>query len=310
MRLGILTNVAHNAGSFRLRADLVSRELRGFGHQVYVGPTLQEDRDVLIRTKLWSGTPEALQEARDRGQAVIFDLCDDHSSREGWADQVRQIIQAADLLTVGSPYIANLYRERFGRDAAVIEDAYEEPEAPAVFNPGERLKVLWFGHASNAKPLLALAPEIEKLGVLRTVCNVNLPGVDCRQWSPDAQEEGLSWCDVVVIPVNREPGDKMPNGLAKTAARVVGALRRGRFPITERIDSYEQFEKWIWLGGIIEGLEWVQKQDRWDITQRISTAQAYVRANFSPRHVARQWERACVSAMAARKRPALVKQEA
>ena len=304
MRIGILTAANHHIGSFRLRADVVTRELRGFGHSVYVGPTLLDDRDVQIRTKMWEGKSEALLEAKEKGQAIVFDLCDDHSAREGWREQTAPVVEAADVLTAGSIYIAELFRREFNRRAIVVEDAYEEAEAPASYSPGERMRALWYGHNTNAKPVLALAPEIERRATLRTVCNANLPGVDCRQWSPAAQEQALAWCDVVVIPVNLE--DKVPNGLAKTAARVVGALRRGKFPIAGRIASYEQFEKWIYLGDIIEGLDWIKSQPRQEILNRIEHAQSYVRATFSPRHIAKHWERVCIAALAARKKMSAV----
>lgn len=295
MRINFLTTFSLGQGSVRIRAHVIARELRSLGHHVYVGPTVREGATHVL-LKLWSGSLDEIRKAKERGEAVVLDMCDDHSARPDAVAAMKEAAGLADVLTASSPAIVDMFERLLGREALLIEDSYESGESTAAFDPSAHMKLLWYGHSTNFGGVVRDGPEIEKFGTLRVVCNQAMPNYDCTKWNPLAQWQALEWCDAVVLPLTRD--EKKASYYAKSNNRVIEAIRRGRFVLAEPIPTYEPLRDWIWLGPIPEGLAWLKIQPREEIVRRIQEAQKYVRQHYNPSRIARQWEAALQQAAA------------
>jgi len=221
-----------------------------------------------------------------RYREVVFDVCDYHLDGP-YRDHYERMMALADKITVSTDEMGYLIYEELGHDTTVIVDPYEFEEKEPKFNDGR--KVLWFGHASNLKPLMA---EIHK-GVLtdhwlQVISNPNELIVTVP-WSMYNMTEGLEECDVVII-----PQEDTKQNRCKGANRMVESIRSGRFVVANDMPAHEQFKEWMFIGDIKEGLAW-QKQNKNEITDRIREAQKYVRETFNPAMVSRQWQSALTS---------------
>jgi len=155
-----------------------------------------------------------------------------------------------------------IYRET-AREAIVIPDPYESAEKPAGIGEG----ACWFGHESNLidlDPYLDLNPKI-------------LTG---ESWSREKQDVMLSHCAFVLIPTGKS--------MAKSANRLMDAVRNGRFVIAGDLPAHEEFKKFMWVGDIRAGVEWFYSHQD-EAIERISECQKYIEKKYSPEAISRLW---------------------
>lgn len=192
----------------------------------------------------------------------VFDCCDDHfgTYRDAY---YREHIAKADLVTCNSETMAGIIRRETARIATVIPDPYESEEKPAGMGNG----LLWFGHESNLidlEPYRDLKPEI-------------LTG---SEWSRDKQLAALDKCAAVLIPTGKS--------MAKSANRLIEAVRNGRFVIAGHLPAHEEFKQWMWIGDIRDGIEWLKEYPKQAIRD-VSECQRYIRDKYSPEAIGRLW---------------------
>lgn len=247
--------------SARLRNYIPAKVLRQRGHEiVFQGPA-----DVAILSKHGFTDDAALGARR-----VVFDVCDDHFDGEH-AAHYRKWVQRADLVTCNSQAMRARIAE-IGREAVVIDDAYESPES----EPKCHAPALWFGHKLN---LLDLEPLLDHLPRLVVVSNVDDPTV--IQWSPEAMLQAWKKCGIVVLPTGRS--------LAKSANRAVESIRNGLYPCCGRLPAYEE----LGLGSDDVPRETLSRLERPKVTMELVKAlQDMVRVRFAPETVADAWEKA------------------
>lgn len=242
-------NFGDTVASSRLRAIIPQQELAKLG--------VKHGKEVIVYGKSFI----QMDELKPYGKRV-YDVCNDHfgTPRE---DYYREHIANADLVTCNSETMAEIIRRETDRIATVIPDPYESEEKPAGMGNG----LLWFGHESNLidlEPYRYLKPEI-------------LTGSD---WSREKQLAALDKCAAVLIPTGKS--------MAKSANRLIESVRNGRFVIAGNLPAHDEFKRWMWVGDIRDGVEWLKEYPKQAIRD-VSECQRYIRDKYSPEAIGRLW---------------------
>lgn len=314
--LGLTSNLA----SMRYRLLTPAAELGKRGHQIAIASAVNDtmppgfpeamNADAIILTKGFYETVAILAAAaRERGIRVIFDICDNHFTHSG--SFYDSIIRFTDVITCNTEAMAEVIKQHTDTPCYVVGDPYEIARRPAAFNPGEKLKLLWFGHPINLDSLTEAVPMLREAAKTYplTLTILSRSHVDydvmkfCRglanklagavtvgyvHWSLSNRERALEDHDLVIIPplsaARREARD------VKSSNRIVDSLMAGRMVVADTIPSYEPFRKWAWLGeDMAEGIRFVMKHKK-EIPARITAAQDYIEQHYSPEVIARRWE--------------------
>ena len=217
--------------------------------------------DTLIFAKPQANELMEMARAKARGAWVIVDFCDDHFD---WV-HYKEALRIADVVSCNTEVMAKIIKEH-GRDATVIGDPYEYPEAKPHCSG---LNLLWYGHAVNKHSLERILPDLEGYN-LRVVSNFG----GAIPWSHETMLEEFAKADIVLMPATAEY--KSPN-------RAIEAIRQGCFVVSERDLGIPH----IYVGNILEGIKWTQTQE---INTLISKAQKFVRDEFTPRILIDKWK--------------------
>jgi hypothetical protein len=203
--------------------------------------------------------------------------------------------------------MAEAARPYCAADPIVIPDPYEGPKGPARFEPGERLRLLWFGHPSNLDSLGAamddliayaadqpleitvltqLTPDIEKGCDDLSERSGSRLSISAKPWSLPGQWRALAACDAVIIPSRMAATRR-----AKSANRMIEGLWAGRPVVAQPLLAYEPFAEWApTTPRLSDGCRRLFAE-RSRLPGRISAAQAYIQQTFAPTAVAAQWAR-------------------
>ena len=247
--VGYCVQPNHELASYRLRVQIPAPHT---GHKYAIGVP----GDVSFFYKF--GDPDTAREC----DVVVYDIVNDHFDR---AD-VREMCDAADVVTCASPFMAYHIENKTGRQAVVIPDPYENAERhPEVAGTN----VLWFGHSAN---LNSLRPYVEHVN---TICS-NVAGA--VQWSLEAERDCLEDCAVVLM-TGSNPG--------ASENRVVKALRAGRFVVSPTDCPASWRDAPIWIGDVKEGIRWALN-NREEACRQIRAGQEWAR-QFSPEAVGKKW---------------------
>lgn len=239
--------------SSRLRAQIPQRELAKMG--------LEKGRDVLVY-----GKHLVSKEQANRFKIRIFDICDSHFHRPVIGDYYREHAANAHLITVNSPEMARIVLKETGKESIVIPDPYESEER----EPGIGDYPFWFGHESN---LVDLEPWLPIVGLKILTGDL---------WSREKQLAMLEGCSCVVIPTGKSK--------AKSANRLIEAVRNGRFVIAGELPSHDEFKDFMFVGeNIKNSLECFQSSNPQAILERIRDCQSAIRDKYSPVAVSRLW---------------------
>lgn len=255
MRVGYCVPVVPQLASFRLRVAIPALHL-GYPYTIGAPGDVSfffKDGDPLGAAKL---------------QNVVYDVVNDHFNSK---PSYRQMCDIAATVTAASESMAETIYAATGRVAWVIDDPYENDEAPPAVNGDD---VLWFGHSANLSSLFA-----HDLSDFRLLVCTNSP-INSVWWTPDQERESLRDCAAVVLTSNN-PG--------ASSNRVVKAIRAGRFVVAPHgVKAWEQFAPFIWLGDPKEGLKWALN-NREEACKKIAAGQNYTRERFSPKKIGEQW---------------------
>lgn len=252
-------NFGEEIASSRLRAIIPQRELSKLG--------VKMGSDVLIY-----GKHVIPIEVTRRFKKRIYDICDDHFNNPEIGGYYIKHANEADLLTCNSEAMRQRIIEEIGRDAIVIKEPYESDEMEPSIGP----YLFWFGHASNFPDLERISPSLKQ----PLYAMSNHP--DLPQWTRDAFLSAISKPCIVIIPTGKS--------MAKSENRMVESIRCGKYVCAEYLPSYEPFEKFYGIGDIPTSIE--NALDSGDSIDRIKEAQEFIRDQYSPSAIARDWLRA------------------
>ena len=293
MKINFITVSNNMTASYRYHNEIPARVLGRLGHYVTISPfPLTWDCDVVVFSKHFNhGDICYLEWCKSKGIKTVFHVCDHHfnTSEE---QHYRTMIEGADVVVSSTEELASVIKIETGRNATVIYDPYEFDETEPEFNPEGPLKLLWFGHPTNLKALFDNWKAVEGHSVM-IVSDPSVNGkiklggkpIPIVPYSKENLQKAMSQCDAVIIP--SELGERQRT---KSPNRLVESIRRGKFVIADPLPSYQDFDKWCLIGDIKEGLDFVLTQPRESITERISSAQRYIRENHSPEKIGKEWE--------------------
>lgn len=246
--------------SYRYRAEIPAGELENASLNDLTA-------DVLIFAKPAFEELAEVRQARALGKRVIVDFCDDHFDK---LPHYAEMARLADAVACPTAVMAEIIKQKTGKEAHVIPDPFEYPEVAPHCNGA---KLLWFGHGLNLPSLGRVMPDLQTYA-LRVVSNI--PGT--IQWSKETMLREFLDADIVIIPAT---------ATYKSANRAIEAIRQGCFVAAEPHPSLENIPG-IWIGDIKEGIEWsIQNQE--EANRWICEAQLFVEERYSPRTLAYAW---------------------
>lgn len=277
------------SASFRYRVLHPARYLMSSGHDVSIGEP-DFNADVMLFSKHYNKRDHEFAERF--GGTRIFDICDyhldkDHEISAKWFSHYDEMLPLADKIITSTDTLKGLLNG-FQGIADVIQDTYEYPEASPRFKWPEDgiLLLLWYGSPTNLPGLLDNAEELDGHKVwMITNKKVVSPELECSNWSPEMMMRGFQTCDAVVIPQRLTH----PYYLSKGANRLMEAVRQGRFVLAHPVPSYKEFGKWMWIGNIREGIEWLKNNES-EVEDRIKACQEYIKEKYSPDVMGKKWE--------------------
>ena len=253
--------------SYRYRCQIPADEL---------GASINDQSaDVLVLAKPEALTVLEMKQRLGEGKSIIIDFCDDHFDRPHYQD----LLRLADAVTCSTAVLAETIRMR-GREATVIPDPYEYPEAEPHCHGAN---VLYFGSPVNGEGLARLLPLANSFPLTVVTSKASIQGSSMArfvEWSPQAMAEEFAKADIVAIPATAP---------YKSCNRAVESIRQGCFVVAEPHPSLKDIPG-IWIGNLEEGIEWaIQYQCK--ANQRTRHSQTYVSQRYSPKTVAVAWSR-------------------
>lgn len=277
-----------NLGSFRYFALLPKPHLEEMGHKVVITSEPLENADVAIFNKHINGRDvEHIANCNYKGIRTIFHVTDNHFMNK-YRNHYEMMIESADTVTCTVQRLREVIKYHTGKDAVVVPDPYYYDEVEPVYKPEGKLKLVWFGHPCNIDGLMKVWEHLAEYDV-KVISNPLLAErapFPVIAWSHESMMEGLKNSDVVIIPsiLDEKRAVKSPN-------RMVDSIRRGKFVIATFLPCYAEFQPYMWVGNVLEGLEWIVKQKPCEIVKKIKAGQDYIREKFSPKAIAYQWSK-------------------
>jgi glycosyltransferase involved in cell wall biosynthesis len=273
---------------------------------------------------------DMISHLRQLGIKTVADIHDDHFGLPGRSEYFHRLVQLVDAVVVNSPEMKRIVAARTSRPIEVIGDPFEGPHGEPAFQPGmqqsllqrllrrilpwrnaTRLKLAWFGHPTNAGAVYALMPQLlplaSQIPIRLTLISAAESGIEewcelfnfrhgrvCRivfvPWSLADTWRVLRECDICVLPVDVAKESKS----AKSANRLVEALRAGRFVVASPLPAYQEFAASARIDeNIDQGILWALDHPA-EVVERIRTGQAAIEQKYSPDAIARQWQQVMV----------------
>jgi len=299
---------------YRVLAPIAEMAGEAWSHQVLpiLAQTPEEERDaalradVLIFSKSFLPANEALAaKAKALGIPVIFDVCDNHYQHPQYGQHYRTMSGLADQVACNTQEMARAAQPHCQAPPWVIEDPYEGVRGHAAFAPGERLKLLWFGHPTNLDSLQASLDDLvgysARRPVLLSVLTEPSPALlqasdqlnsrfgshfamDIRPWSLEAQWRELAACDAVIIPSLQTDAKRV-----KSANRMVEGLWAGKPVVAQPMPAYAPFAAWTPIRETLsQGLDALAANPE-GVPALVSQAQDHIANAYASAVLGRKW---------------------
>ena len=218
----------------------------------------------------------------ERYKAFIFDVCDDWFDDKRYGEHYRQMCKQATVVTCNSDAMRFRIHQVTGRSATVIPDPFEHEEWVPSWGEG----LLWFGNPINLPDFFRAVRKLDGLTVPMGCISrhEDYMSDELKQliipWSPTAVDKGFKSAAVVILPTGLSA--------AKSANRLLEAVRAGKFVVAEPLPAYEEFADLMWVGDIREGVEWALA-NKAECLKRVKKAQRYISKRYSPDVVGEKW---------------------
>jgi glycosyltransferase involved in cell wall biosynthesis len=184
---------------------------------------------VVIEKELFPYLPSGAEQLLGRaGHTVVVDYDDaifrnytesrNALVRHLLTDKIPQIMRAADLVTVGSHYLADYAREHGARQILHLPTVIDlERYVPTTPPPSNQLRIGWIGTPLTTSYLRLVAEPLAKLGAqipIRLICiggaDFQIPSVPIENlpWSLESEVEFLNQIDVGIMPLSAGPWEQ------------------------------------------------------------------------------------------------------
>lgn len=225
-------------------------------------------------------------ECRDRGSKVVFDICDNHFSRDA-KEIYLKMIELSDIITCNTVGMQKKIEEVSGKKAFICSDPLTFPKGLPRVTHTKNPKIVWYGHKTNIAPVFVQRYKFTVISNYQATMEEirNFPHITFLPWSLGLVESLIKNFDIVVIPTvgfRHYTKEKSPN-------RAVDALFAGKFVITDNLDIYEELEPFIYIGDIKSGIEWYIKHPS-QAFEKIEEGQKYVEKKYNYKEIYKQWK--------------------
>ena len=280
MRINFVTTANDTVASYRYRISKPTDELTAKGHDVRLNAT--GGGYISVYSKHFNAAEDHQNITWHGHRATVFDVCDNHFESD-FAPHYQFMCKHADMIIASTPKMQECIKKHTGKDSVIIPDPYEwEEREPKKLKKIEKL--MWYGHPVNMQALLRIMPEIDGYSLLAVGKPMTWFDFPVTPYSKEMMQVGFDNSDVVIIPVTSDPRAQV-----KGANRMIEAIRQGVFVIAEPLPCYQEFKDWMFIGGIRDGLEFVQKNIK-ELPGRVKAAQEYIRDRYSPETIGGLWE--------------------
>jgi hypothetical protein len=303
---------------YRVLAPIAFLAARGHAVERYDDGNFDRYETVVFSKAYAAADRKLARRLKAAGKRVLLDLCDNHFFNPWSLPKYREarasllaMIAICDGVVCSTPVLARAVQQEAGlaETPAVAPDVYEQAEVRAgpPSPPDQPARLLWFGrHGSPNAPagmedLLLIRDELAgahaKRALELVVCSDSRERFDellgdfvvpsrFAPWSPESFAVELARADGVVIPLSDNPFVA-----AKTHNRLSLVLSAGVPAIADRLDSYQEFAPFAWIGDWAGGLEAVLLRPQ-EARARAAGAAAYLEAHWSAGAIAPLWEAA------------------
>lgn len=298
--------------SHRLRGKLISESLQADNIDSKFGNDLKSVKKGDLVVFLKTSSVEDIIYAKAIGAKTIYDICDNKLDED---ENYTPCANAAEFVTCNSASMASEIKEVCNKEAFIIPDPYERPRKLPAFDPGNIIKLVWFGSQSSLGYVdwPAIWDRLErrvKYYRLDIVCgkadrflrksedrsnntvdfpeytHINLDKIHFHEWDWDLQQQLIDEADIVFIPISLTFHDRVKT---KSANRILDGLISGKFIITNLIPSYEEFAPYIWTKeNWLKGIHWAL-DNRSQVREMILEGQQYVELNYSVDKIMLKW---------------------
>lgn len=285
MKINFVSHASETLASHRMRVLKPVELLNKAGLEASWSSEADSDANVVVFQKHMNPQYDLFMMLllRDTSK-IVFDICDDHFDGN-LAGYYKEACSRADVVTVNSKNLQERVKQETGIDAVIVKDPITFPHKPPltlkdkVINP----RLLWFGHASNIGPLEEIAYKVED--PLTIISNIAIDSqkklVDTRIWEPNLVEDVIDKYSFVLIPLAENKQNKNTN-------RAVDALVSGRFVIADSERVYGELKDFIWIGDILEGIEWAKNNPE-EVIKKVKLGQEYVMEAYGDAVISSQW---------------------
>lgn len=288
MKINFVSTSHEGMASYRYHNMIPAYQLSKLGHTCNLSKRPVENQDIYIFSKHHEYKDQ--KHIQEVSGTKVFHCCDSHFDTKH-NEHYRHMIKHADLVICTTRLMADIVKQETGVDAVVVPDTFEFPiDEPRFDYHGGKLKVLWYGHLSNINGLSKIVDQIthHNLKICTHATNeshVKIHPIHYIEYSHPSLKMAFEWCDVVIVPVNMENGRR----LVKSHNRVTEAVISGKFVIASPIESYKEYDKWMYIGDVVKGLEWLTHQGPTEITKRIRQAQSHAINSYNPERIGKLW---------------------
>lgn len=280
--VNIISNSDEHLASHRMRCVIPTSVLNAYTeYKAEITGKVDTTKDINIFHKHFNAE-EVLSDAILSSDLtkLMFDVCDDHFDRDN-GEFYEKMCELAHVITCNTANMQRRIYDVTGRLAQICSDPISFPRHDPLHTTAPN--ILWHGHCSN---LFSIVPYIKQLkDDLTIITNTKIPTVECRSkfWKPGLVEDIIELYDVVIIPKITTPEAK-----CKSPNRAVDALHAGRFVIAESEEVYGELIDFIFLGDIMEGLEFYKNNPE-KVLAMIQAGQQYVLDTYNHKRICEQW---------------------
>jgi hypothetical protein len=290
LKVNFISQAWVKLASHRLRVqkpvELINRKTEGVIATVTRQALNDVDVNVFFKHFDRMGNLQAASSAEDFGYRTVFDICDDHFDRaEG--DYYTEMCDRVDAITCNSKNMQERIYEVTGRLATVINDPVTFPRRVPTIEDFKEFSFLWFGHSTNAYPLLKWLQHIP--AKVTTICEKLLSHsrINYVPWGIGVVENAISDFNIVVIPINKKEHCK-----CKSMNRALDALNSGCVVITDDEEVYKDIADFVYtikdpkeILGILKNIG----ENPLEAVEKITKAQAFIDEHYNDQFILDSW---------------------
>ena len=286
-KVSFVTGGNEAIASFRYRVLAPTQFLNQHMIQTTVSNQASPEAGIVVFSKHWTYNDWSYAWfCKQRGQKVIFDVCDDHFD-DKMGEHYHRMCDVADTIVCNSNVMQERIQEAVHKDSVVIEDPVISRQQE--YNKDKNFCALWYGQVMNIDGLYQVYTgnyplEVAMPGNIQLPEHLQTDMVRLSQWHPGIVGEASQRNSMAILPYRQGKN-------AKSANRVLEALWCGLPVITDPIPAVQDLGKAgiRYLGTDCSNEEIMQYMSSIDFTEEMQEAQQMIQDKYSPEAIASKW---------------------